>query len=312
MPGAERRNKHDQLFKQLLKARLVDLVQMVAPGIAARLDFAHAELIDRELFSELVGGDRREVDLLARIPTRAGDGHECILVHTEVEAGWRSGTAERIWNYYLHIRVAYDLPVLPIVLYLSGGRAGVRVEEHHEKLWEFAVATFRYCALAVAGCRAEDYLARPEPLAWALTPLMRMQELRPAEHLLACYRRIAAAPIEHRQRRLLINCVRTYLKLEGRDREEFEAMTAIQRAQLVLSEDAPTWEDEVKDEGRREGARELLRAQLEQRFGPLPEASRRRLEAIESSDELTRLAQLVLSASSLAELGLDDAPERTG
>jgi flagellar biosynthesis/type III secretory pathway protein FliH len=57
-------------------------------------------------------------------------------------------------------------------------------------------------------------------------------------------------------------------------------------------------------EGRREGMREMLLHQLERRFSPLPDEVSRRLSAIESKDELTQLAERVLSARSLEELGL--------
>jgi hypothetical protein len=50
--------------------------------------------------------------------------------------------------------------------------------------------------------------------------------------------------------------------------------------------------------------RETLLHQLESRFPPLPDEVSRRLSAIESKDELTRLAERVLSARSLEELGL--------
>jgi predicted transposase YdaD len=66
------------------------------------------------------------------------------------------------------------------------------------------------------------------------------------------------------------------------------------------------------EEGRREGveagaqqgARQVLLHQLGKRFGPLPETVRRRVEAIDSLDLLTRLAERLLSAHSLEEMGL--------
>jgi len=75
------------------------------------------------------------------------------------------------------------------------------------------------------------------------------------------------------------------------------------------------WE-EGKEEGRREGegkglrvgvaegTRQVLLHQLGKRFGPLPETVRRRVEAIDSLDLLTRLAERLLSAHSLEEMGL--------
>jgi predicted transposase YdaD len=56
--------------------------------------------------------------------------------------------------------------------------------------------------------------------------------------------------------------------------------------------------------GAQQGARQVLLHQLGKRFGPLPETVRRRVEAIDSLDLLTRLAERLLSAHSLEEMGL--------
>jgi hypothetical protein len=55
--------------------------------------------------------------------------------------------------------------------------------------------------------------------------------------------------------------------------------------------------------GKLEGQRELLRKQLEARFGSLPASVAARLETW-SSDRLTELGCALLSADSLEELGL--------
>jgi predicted transposase YdaD len=77
-----------------------------------------------------------------------------------------------------------------------------------------------------------------------------------------------------------------------------------------------TWSETQKamgrEEGRREGRREgmeqgahqVLLHQLGKRFGPLPETVRRQVETINSLDRLTELAERVLSAHSLEEMGL--------
>ncbi|MFL6233405.1 MAG: hypothetical protein ACJ76N_09760 [Thermoanaerobaculia bacterium] len=53
-----------------------------------------------------------------------------------------------------------------------------------------------------------------------------------------------------------------------------------------------------------ESMREVLVQQLERRFGPLPEEKRHRLEAITSHARLKRLADMILTAKSLQEMGI--------
>jgi putative YhgA-like transposase/uncharacterized protein DUF4351 len=59
-----------------------------------------------------------------------------------------------------------------------------------------------------------------------------------------------------------------------------------------------------RQEGKVEGMRQLVLQLLEQRFGTLPLGVRRRVRAIESPKELGALAERVLVAGSLAEMGL--------
>lgn len=62
---------------------------------------------------------------------------------------------------------------------------------------------------------------------------------------------------------------------------------------------------EGRRQGRQEGVRALVLDLLETRFGSVSTQTRRRLEAIQSADELSRLARRLLTAGSLEELGLD-------
>lgn len=56
--------------------------------------------------------------------------------------------------------------------------------------------------------------------------------------------------------------------------------------------------------GKAQGVREILLLQLAERFGPLPDGARRRVEEISSLQSLTQLAKRVLTAHSLEEMGL--------
>ncbi len=56
------------------------------------------------------------------------------------------------------------------------------------------------------------------------------------------------------------------------------------------------------EKGRLEGMRTLVADLLERRFGSLAEETRTRLDAVASSDELTRLFERALEAESLGEI----------
>ncbi len=68
----------------------------------------------------------------------------------------------------------------------------------------------------------------------------------------------------------------------------------------MLEENILEW----RKKDRREGMREVLLRQIEWRFGPLSEKKRRSIEAITSAARLNRLADQILTAKSLDEMGL--------
>lgn len=73
-----------------------------------------------------------------------------------------------------------------------------------------------------------------------------------------------------------------------------------------------TWADKMielgrkegRQEGRQEGVRDLVLRLLSRRFSPLPAAVSGKVSAIESPEELSSLADRILDARSLDELGL--------
>ena len=124
-----------------------------------------------------------------------------------------------------------------------------------------------------------------------------------AEHKMACLRRIAAARLGELHSFLLGNCVETYLQCEGRDAEELAALQARDNAKEVRAMKL-TWADKLRNEGQELGVRQTLLRQLGLRFGPLTDDVKRKVEEIHSVERLNQIADQVLVARSLEEMGL--------
>jgi hypothetical protein len=327
--------KHDSIFKALVRSFFADLLWLVAPNLAGRLDLQDPEFLDKEFFT--VGGRRRELDLLARVPF-LGEGQESLLVHVEVEARATSGMGRRLFLYRNQIQAVHASLILSIVLYLHRGGAGVWTSDLAGTVRDLGLEGFRYTAFGLAGCDADEYLSRPEPLAWGLAALMRRGALTRPELKLACLRRIAAADLDDARRILLVDCVEAYLELNSDEAAEYARLCTVRENREVKTM-ATTWSERIEaqgiekglqagrregmkagrreglQEGRKEGlqegrqmalqaVRKILLSLLEQRFGPLSEATRERVESISSLDRLARLSERALTARSLAALRL--------
>ena len=277
------------------------------------------KLLDKEIFTDWPKGRRRELDLLAEVPLREKEGRA--LIHVEIEARSRPEIGHRLAGYYMQLRLRHGRPVVPILACLRKGRPGVALETVSDDELGPEIGCFRFYVFGLEGCRAEDSLSRSEPLAWALAALMRPEGLSRAEHKMACLRKIAGARLDNLRRFLLVNCVETYLKLEGRDAAELEALQAGECEEgKEMRAIRMTWADEMKaigrEEGitigkqegvalgREEGIRKTVLRLLGRRFGPLPDGVRRRVEAIRSVERLDQIVDQILVAQSLEELGL--------
>ncbi|HYX24475.1 MAG TPA: hypothetical protein VFC23_10020 [Thermoanaerobaculia bacterium] len=294
---------HDPLFKRLLRSFFVDFLRLVAPDVAERLDLTAPVFLDKEL---LLPGDSgsRVVDLLVRIPL-LGDTGRSLLIHVEIEARARRGMGERLREYHRWIQSRYPGQILSIVLYLRGGRGGVREEVLKEDLAGPGLTGFRYLSFGLERCHAVEYLSRPEPLAWALAALMKPARDGRARLKLDCLTKVAEAPLDDEGRLELANCIETYVQLSPEEAEELASLGVPEdRRTKIVSTSLFTWTDRLIVESEKQGFRKALLHQLERRFGPIPDDVRQRVEKIRSEDRLTRLLEKVLTARSLKEMRL--------
>jgi hypothetical protein len=295
---------HDPLFKSLLRTFFAGFLRLVAPELTARLDLSAPVFLDKELVSIMPPRTHGLVDLLARVPLGSGTDR-FLLVHVEVEARARRGMGNRLQNYHRAIQARHADPILSIVVYLKGGQKGVCEQALDGDLTAPGLTRFRYLSLGLSRCSAAEYLAKPEPLAWALAALMDPGDRSRAELKMSCLARIVAEPsLSVAERLELANCVETYLKLPPEEAEEFSFLGTLEtwRAHAMLYR--LSWKDEIFLEGEERGARRVLLNLLEKRFGPIPDEVRNHVEKIRSVDRLSRLAEKVLTAKSIKGLRL--------
>src|SRR5438067_11647921 len=110
---------HDQLFKTVLREFFPEFFQLFFPEWAGRFDVARIEWQKQELFLDPPHGEKRSIDLLARLPVlqpvAAVDELWLALVHVEVESAETvAPLRRRMFEYYEHLRRHFNLPVLPI------------------------------------------------------------------------------------------------------------------------------------------------------------------------------------------------------
>ena len=298
---------------------------------AARFEFTEIDWLDKELFLAPPQGEKRQLDLVARLklrpgvpPPREGETDLVALVHVEVES--RDSVAAfrpRMFDYYVQLRRNTGLPVFPIALFLRVGLDGGGWDAYEEHFWEEEIVHFRYAYVGLPGLPGEQYATGENLLGVALSALMRQPAERRAELYAEGLKRIAVSGENDYRQFLLAECMEAYAELDEAQKERVQALlqteayreadplmqTTYERGKAdAYREVEPlmqtTYERGI-DDGIEQGERRAALRQMEKKFGPLSAEVKRRVEAL-SPEALARLQLDLLDAHALEELRLDD------
>jgi predicted transposase/invertase (TIGR01784 family) len=325
----------DHLIKELIKAFPGELLELFLPHIAARIDFKRIEFMDKEVFTDVVEGRRREPDIVAKVHTIEGQP-ELLLFHIEIQSRKQRKFPYRMFEYYALLRLRHKLPVYPIVVYLAPGTGALHIETYEEEVFGRKILHFEYDALGLPDLSAEEYLEKENPLAPALSAVMKPGHLSKAMRKLLSLKRVLAKEIDEARKSLLVNVIEEFLPLKEEDEVEFnQLVTATQSVEVI--EMMTVYEERGMQKGIEkgiaegiekgiaegiekgiaegiekgivrgvlEGKKDTLLHQLHRKFGELPQSVEIRVRAIEIQEELDVLLERILTANSLAEMELE-------
>jgi hypothetical protein len=299
---------HDQRFKSLLREFLPEFFALFFPDWAARFDFTGTEWLEQEAFLDPPGGQKRILDVVAKVPTRvpvpdpggrAAD-HSVVVIDVEIESPERATDIRpRMLWYYEFLRRRHSLPVLPICLFLRVGMNGIGWDCYEERLWDHLLLRFEYAYIGLPALDGLPYYNGANLLDLALSALMKLPAVDSARIKAEGLARIARAKENTARIELLAECFNNYIKLSPADEPEFKQLLAGQ---------APEVRNMVSSfeiSGRLNAMRDIARKLLQKKFGELPQAVLDRLLML----PVERLEEIALSytdVASLKELGLAD------
>jgi hypothetical protein len=303
---------HDQRLKVLIKEFFHAFFLCFFPAWAARFEFTEIEWMDKELFLRPPDGEKRQVDLVAKLrlrpdapPPRAGVTDLVALVHVELES--RASTPAfrpRMFEYYFQLRRERGLPVLPIALFLRLGLDGIGWDAYEEYFWEQRIVRFEYAYVGLPALDGEPYATGENLLGVALSALMRLPADRRAELYAEGLKRIAGSGENDYRRFLLAECLEAYAELDEAQKERLQTLLQTEAYHEVEPLMKTTYERGI-EQGIEQGERRLTLRQLEAKFGPLSPQVKQQIEVL-SLEALARLQIDLLAAQALEELSLGD------
>jgi hypothetical protein len=295
---------YDALLKELLHAFFAEFMQRFFPEQAARLDLRQATFLEQETATDVGRGRRRVLDLVVQVRTREGEP-KLILIHVELQARPEAGFPWRMFDYYGMLRRRYRIPVLPIVLYVTGGQGTETWEEYEEECLDERVVTFRYRRLRLRSLKAREAVAENDPLVAALAVLMDRRGANLAVLKATSLDRIAQARLDEARQWLLVNFVETYLPLPADAEERYQELLAREEHRMAKQAQV-TWGDRIREEARSEERlrvkRDAVLTVLRERFERLPDAFTEQIEQLQSEEVLDTLLRRAVRAANLAEI----------
>jgi predicted transposase YdaD len=255
--------------------------------------------------TELGQARRRELDLIARTPTRSGEP-ELVLVHVELEGRAKPDFPERMCDYYTLLRRRRQMPVLPIVVYITGGRGRRQWEWYRESVLGDVILSFRYRQLRLKSLKAEEAAKSAEPLVCALAVLMDRRGADPAVLKVQSLEHIGRAGLDPLRTWLLANVVESFLPLRAAARKRYEQLLTREEYQMAKQWDYHAWNEHTRAEAMQQGLvrakREDILTILRARFSPFPDELARQIETISTLSELDALLVRAATANSLDDV----------
>ena len=106
---------HDRLFKQLLTTFFFEFIALFLPEVDKYLSRETIEFLDKEIFTDVTGGERREVDVIAKVKFR--DTDTFFLFHAEPQSESRGDFPRRMFHYVARLDEKFGLPVYPVAIF---------------------------------------------------------------------------------------------------------------------------------------------------------------------------------------------------
>ena len=163
---------------------------------------------------------------------------------------------------------------------------------------------FRYHLIKLKNLDFRKFLDSDNPLAFALMAKMnynRRQRVRLKADFL---RLILGADIDRARESILVDFIETYMHLDTREQTQYEEIVVKEPEYQEVSKMITVYEKRGMKEGRKEGKQSDLILLLEEKFGELEPAMKRKVRQISSAKRLESLLVAVLNAETVEDMDL--------
>ncbi len=288
---------HDRLFKELLRTFFWEFLELFFPHMVQYVDRESIEFLDKEIFTDVMAGDRHEVDLLVK--ARFKGRETFFLIHVENQAHSQEAFSKRMFHYFARLDEKFNLPIYPIALLSYDAPTRPEPERYQVAFPDMVVLEFNFAAIQLNRLNWRDYLRRPNPVASALMTKMKIAVQDRPRVKLECLRMLATLHLDKARSALIGTFMNNYLKLSDEENRVYnqELQSIAPPEQEAVMNYTNEWIEEGVEkgihQGRQEGLANMALRVLARRLGPLPSDLTQRMHQL-SSSQLEELGEALL------------------
>ncbi|PPS42774.1 DUF4351 domain-containing protein [Chroococcidiopsis sp. TS-821] len=292
---------HDRLFKELLTTFFWEFIELFFPAVTAYLERDSITFLDKELFSDVTSGDRREVDLIAKAKFREQDTF--FLIHCEHQSHPATDFSKRMFHYFARLYEKYALPVYPIVLFSYSTPQRSEPTTHQVTFPDKTILEFNYSVIQLNRLHWREYLRHENPVAAALMAKMQIQPQDRPIVKLECLRLLATLRLDPARMQLISGFIDSYLHLNAQEEQRFQ--TQLSTLGLVQQEEVmeivTSWMEQGIEQGRQEEAQSLILRLLNRRIGAVDSQLQTQIQQL-SLSQLEELGEALLDFTEITNL----------
>ena len=288
---------HDQLFKELLSTFFIEFVELFLPEVAALMERDSITFLPQEYFTDLITGDRKIIDLIAKVRFQGQDAF--FIIHLENQSFSEAEFARRMFFYFAKLHQEYLLPIYPVVIFSFDKPQRPESTNYKVSLANLEVLNFNFTSIQLNQLSWRDFLNQQNPIAAALMAKMQIQPNDRPKVKAECLRLLATLKLDPARTRLISGFVDTYLTLNATEEQTFQ--TELDRMGLNKEEKVMEIVTSWMRTGMRNEAEKLVLRQLNRRFGPIEAELEQQIQAL-SIDRVEDLSDALLDFSDRSQL----------
>jgi hypothetical protein len=296
---------HDQLFKELLTTFFVEFLELLFPSVLEYLDTDSIQFVDKEIFTDVVGGEKKIMDIVALAKFQQQD--YSFLIHVENESSSKTDFNQRLFRYFCSLFLRYNRPIYPIVVFSYDSPQRLDKSDFVIDFPDKQVLKFDYEIVQLNRLDWRDFLQQKNPIAAALMAKMKIDKSDRPTVKAQCLRLLVTLKLDPAKMQLISGFVDSYLRLNSNEEALFQSElgTMETREQEQIMQITTSWKEQGIVEGREQGIIEgqsstILRL-LNRKLGNLPESIADHIKSLEPI-QLDSLTENLLDFQSLDDL----------